>query len=155
VLIDIWSIVTKRLIETSEPIAAPSSSKGWPLRAVVIVPFALLVSLAVFVTTWTSHKGSEAAVGSLIESLLLEVSQKVHTQLSKEMAPPIMAVEANLAAMEDRFISASDPQKLATLFLKQIQAYDLSYLLFGLKDGTHIATGYLRQIPTEHAVSLM
>jgi signal transduction histidine kinase/ActR/RegA family two-component response regulator len=114
----------------------------WSLRMVVIVPFACLVATVVAVVTFTSHKSAENAVQTLIHRLLDEVSQKVHTELNREMAPPLMAVEANYAAIKAGMLTWSDPQKLATLFYDQIKAYDLSYLLFGLKDATHTATGH-------------
>jgi signal transduction histidine kinase/CheY-like chemotaxis protein len=120
----------------------PIKSKKIPLRLILVVPFILQISAAVGLTGYLSLQNGQKAVNDLVSRLRQEVSQRMDQHLDSYMAIPDKIVDINWNAIEMNLINLEDREKLGQFFWRQVNSFDIGYILFGFQTGDYTGAGY-------------
>ena len=112
-----------------------SSKRGRPLQLVLIIPFVLQIFGAVSLVGYLSFRNGQKAVSELAEKLTNEVAQTVDGHLDSYLAIPHTVTQLNADAVQMGHLDLTDREKASRYFWRQMQAYDLTYIGFGLTTG--------------------
>ncbi|MBC6430966.1 hypothetical protein FM036_09065 [Nostoc sp. HG1] len=113
-----------------------------PLQMVLIIPFVLQIFGAVGLVGYLSFKNGQKAVNDLAEQLMDRTSDIVDQHLNSYLSIPHKVNQINADAIQmgllDVRVGAARRRHRKTVgkyFLKQMQAYDLTYIGIGLTTG--------------------
>lgn len=109
-----------------------------PLRLVLVVPFALQLTVAVGVTGWLSLRNGQHAVNALATQLRTDASHAIAHYLEDKLAAPHQINQLNLQASQLQVLKLRDFHRLEQIFWKQMQLFDVGYINFGDTKGNFI-----------------
>ncbi|MBH8551852.1 sensor histidine kinase [Nostocaceae cyanobacterium CENA357] len=109
--------------------------KALPLQMVLIIPFVLQIFGAVGLVGYLSFKNGQKAVNDLADQLMQRTNSMVHQHLESYLSIPHKVNQINADAIEMGLLNVSDRKTIGKYFWKQMQAYDLTYIGFGLTTG--------------------
>ncbi|MGB3292458.1 MAG: ATP-binding protein [Phormidesmis sp.] len=110
-------------------------TQGRPLQLVLIVPFVLQIFAAVGLVGYLSFRNGQKSVSDLAQKLTDEVANNVEGHLNAYLAVPHKINQINADAVEMGLLDVGDRPNTSEYFWQQMQAYDLSYIGFGLTTG--------------------
>ena len=111
------------------------SDRGKALQLFLIVPFVIQIFGAVGLVGYISFRKGEQAVEELAEELINEVTKTVDNRLDYYLSVPHQINQINADAIQMGLLDLSDREATAQYFWKQMQAYDLTYIGYGLTTG--------------------
>lgn len=106
-----------------------------PLQMVLIVPFVLQIFGAVGLVGYLSFKNGQKAVNDLADKLMARTSNMVDLHLNSYLSIPHKVNQINADAIQMGLLNVRDRKTVSKYFWKQMQAYDLTYIGFGLTTG--------------------
>lgn len=101
----------------------------------LIIPFVLQVFGAVGLVGYLSFKNGQKAVNDLAEQLMARTSNIVDQHLDSYLSIPHKVNQINADAIQMGLLDVRDRKTVGKYFLKQMQAYDLTYIGIGLTTG--------------------
>ncbi len=118
---------------------ASESSKGAPLRLVLVVPFILQIFAAVGLTGYLSLRNGEKAVNDVTTQLRREITARIVQHLDTHLATPDLINRANADSLSLGLLNVRDFSLLERHFWKQIQLFEsVSYIQFGDEQGEFV-----------------
>ncbi|MGP1383381.1 MAG: ATP-binding protein [Thainema sp.] len=111
------------------------SSKGRSLQLVLVIPFVLQIFGAVGLVGYLSFRNGQKAVSDLAEELTNEVAKTVDGHLDYYLSIPHTVNQINADAIQMGLLDVRDRTTTSRYFWKQMQAYDLTYIGYGLTTG--------------------
>ncbi|OUL28401.1 histidine kinase [Nostoc sp. RF31YmG] len=109
--------------------------KAFPLQIVLIVPFVIQIFGAVSLVGYLSFKNGQKAVKNLADQLMDRTSSTVDQHLNSYLSIPHKVNQINADAIAMGLLDVRDRKTNSKYFWKQMQAYDLSYIGYGLTTG--------------------
>ncbi len=138
----------------------PDSLPKIPLRMVLIVPFVLLVILAVGLAGYLSFRNGQEAVNNVAHQLHGEITARIEEHLRDFLDMPHRINQLNAAAMRQGWLDVTDAAVLERYFWQQVQTFEAVTSIYfgntagGLVDaGREGAEGSLYVIVTDGFVS--
>ena len=122
-------------------IAEIKASKKVPLRLMLVLPFVAQIFAAVGLTGYLSLRNGQKAVNDLASQLRNEVSERIDLHLDSYMEVPHMVVQNNWDAIDQGFLDMEDTEKLGHFFWRQLQAFEIPYILYGFDSGNLASAG--------------
>ncbi|MGB3756549.1 MAG: ATP-binding protein [Rivularia sp. (in: cyanobacteria)] len=113
------------------------------LRLILILPFVLQIFAAVGLTGYLSLRNGQKAVNDLASRMRREVSARIDQHLDSYMRIPHEVVGVNSSAIDIGLINLQQKEKLGQFFWKQLQSFDVGYILISSTTGDYLATGHL------------
>ncbi|MGL5058501.1 MAG: ATP-binding protein [Microcoleus sp.] len=113
-----------------------------PLRTVLIVPFILQIFAAVGLTGYLSFRNGQQAVSDLANRLSTEVSDRIEQHLDSYLATPQQINQINASAIELGQINPQNLPKLGHFFWKQMQVFNVGYIIYAAPEANYAAAGY-------------
>ncbi|MEP0872093.1 ATP-binding protein [Trichocoleus desertorum AS-A10] len=101
----------------------------------LIVPFVVQIFGAVSLVGYLSFYNGQKAINALASQLMDRTSKAVDQHLDSYLSVPHKLLQMNADAIRLGFLDVRDPKMLERYFWHQMQAYDLSYIGFGLATG--------------------
>lgn len=114
-----------------------------PLRFILVVPFVLQIFAAVGLTGYLSLRNGQKSVNELATQLRSEVSARIDQHLDNYLAVPRKLSQIDVDAIETGLINPQDLEKTGRFFWKQVQLFDVGYVVFGSLSNEYAAAGYL------------
>ncbi|WP_244142039.1 ATP-binding protein [aff. Roholtiella sp. LEGE 12411] len=108
---------------------------------VLIVPFVLQIFGAVGLVGYLSFKNGQKAVNDLTDKLMARTSNMVDQHLNSYLSIPHKVNQINADAIQMGLLDVRDRKTVSKYFWKQMQAYDLTYIGFGLTTGEGAGAG--------------
>lgn len=127
----------------SIPIFSDGKSKKVPLRLILVVPFVLQIVTAVGLTGYLSLRNGQKAVNELASRLMTEVSGRIDQRLDSYMQIPHTVVQLSSDVINMGLLNLQNKQQLGHFFWRQVNSFDIGYILFGFETGDYIAAGHL------------
>lgn len=119
-----------------------NSSKGIPLRLLLVVPFVLQIFAVVGLTGYFSLRNGRQAVNGLANQLMDKVSNQVDQHLETYLTTPHQINQLNIAALEQKLLDLHNFQNAGHYFWKQMQVFkNVSYIGYALADGSFVGAG--------------
>ena len=112
-----------------------------------LVPFVVLIFLAVGLVGFLSLRNGEKAVNNLAEQLLERTNQLVAQHLESYLSMPKCLAELNALALENGTLNWQDFTAMGNYFWQQSKLYDISWINYGLADTRYAGAGYLPDDP--------
>ena len=106
-----------------------------PLRLVLIIPFVVQLFAIVALVGYLSFLSGTHAVDNLASALLEKTNYLVANHLNTYLAVPQKINQLNADAVKLGLLDVEDPEKAVQYFWEEMQAYDLTYLGYGLTNG--------------------
>jgi signal transduction histidine kinase/ActR/RegA family two-component response regulator len=100
------------------------------LRTVLIVPFVVIIVLAVSLTGYLSLRNGQAAVNDVAAQLRQEITARVEQELSILLYVPPFINRVNVTAIETNLINVQDPAALERYFWQQIQQFEMASSIY-------------------------
>ncbi|MGL5806646.1 MAG: ATP-binding protein [Xenococcaceae cyanobacterium] len=113
------------------------------LRLILVIPFIIQVGAAVGLTGYLSLKNGQKAVNDLSNRLRIEVSERIAQHLDSYMEIPHKVVQHNFDAIDMGLLKLQNKKQLGQFFWKQLNSFDIGYILLGFQTGDYVAAGYL------------
>ncbi|MEL6382363.1 MAG: ATP-binding protein [Cyanobacteria bacterium J06626_18] len=110
-------------------------TKGRPLQLFLVLPFVLQIFGAVGLVGYLSFRNGQKAVSELAEDLTDEVAMTVEGHLDQYLEIPHKVSQINAAAIQMGLLDVNDREAAGKYFWQQMQAYNLTYIGFGLTNG--------------------
>ncbi len=126
-------------IQSEESLAVRRKVK---LRSVLIIPFVLQIFVAVGLTGYFSLRNGQKAVNELASRLRNEFSGRIDQHLDSYLVSPPKVVQIESDLIEMKILGAKDFKQLGQLFWKQMQLFDIGYVLYGFESGDLVSSGY-------------
>ncbi|HEY9781428.1 MAG TPA: ATP-binding protein [Leptolyngbyaceae cyanobacterium] len=117
------------------------TTKGIPLRLILIVPFVLQIFVAVGLTGYFSLRNGQQAINDLAKQLIDKTSDLVGQHLDTYLAIPQQVNQSTLDAIELGMLDSRDFQRIGHFFWKQAQIYKVSYINYALFTGEYVGVG--------------
>ncbi len=114
-----------------------------PLRVVLSVPFIIQILASTGTVGYLAYRNGQQAVSDLVNQLMLQAGERVDEYLNTYLSVPEQINQINLDIIEAGFLNVYDLQSAGTLFRKQLNTYDVSYISYGLENGDFIGAGYI------------
>jgi len=103
-----------------------------PLRAVLVLPFAIQIATAVGLTGWLSLRNGQRAVADVTAQLRAEITARIQQQVATYLEAPYQVNQMNAEAVRLGLLDPADWNALERYFWQQLGAFDsLSGLKFG------------------------
>ncbi|MCU0543544.1 MAG: ATP-binding protein [Oscillatoriaceae cyanobacterium Prado104] len=112
------------------------------LQTVLIVPFVLQIVVAVGLTGYLSFRNGQQAVNNLANRLTTEVSDRIEQHLDAYLETPQQINQINADAIGLGQIDLQNLPKLGHLFWKQMQVFNVGYIIYTSVEGDYAAAGY-------------
>ncbi|MCT7995283.1 sensor histidine kinase [Laspinema olomoucense] len=112
-----------------------NSKKSIPLQIILIVPFVVQIAGAVGLVGYLSLKNGQKAVNELADRLLHKTATIVNQNLDSYLSVPPKIIHMNADAIQMGILDVTQKDKVGQYFWNQMQAYDLSYIGYGLTTG--------------------
>ena len=109
--------------------------QGLPLQLVLIVPFVLQIFGAVGLVGYLSLRNGQQAVNELSDQLMARTSSSVNQHLTSYLSIPHKLNQMNADAIQMGLLNVRDRPTINKYFWHQMQAYDISFIGFGLSTG--------------------
>jgi hypothetical protein len=123
---------------SSKEAIAPTSFK-FRLRTALVVPFVLLIVLAVGLVGYMSLRNGQQAVNRLARQVRLEVASGTQQVMENYLSTSHQITRSNINALRLGEIKLQDKQALERHFFYQLQTFPLNHELFmGIPDGSMI-----------------
>jgi signal transduction histidine kinase len=116
-----------------------------PLRVVLSVPFIIQILASTGTVGYLSYRNGQRAVSDLANQLMLQAGERVSDYLNTYLSVPEQLNQTNLDIIEAGLLNVYDFQSAGTLFRKQFDDYNVSYISYGLKNGDFIGAGYFEE----------
>ena len=126
-------------IQSEESLAVRRKVK---LRSVLIIPFVLQIFMAVGLTGYFSLRNGQKAVNELANRLRNEFSGRIDQHLDSYLISPPKVVQIESDLIDMKILGAKDFKQLGKLFWKQMQLFDIGYVLYGFESGDLVSSGY-------------
>lgn len=107
-----------------------------PLQLVLVVPFVLQVLAAVGLVGYLSFRNGEKAISTLAGKLMERTNNEVNKHLDSYLSIPHKVSQINADAIEMELLDVKDSKSMGKFFWKQMQVYNLSYIGYGLVNGS-------------------
>ncbi|MBD2449318.1 response regulator [Nostoc sp. FACHB-152] len=117
-------------------------SQKLSLRLILILPFVLQIFAAVGLTGYLSLRNGQKAVNDLAGKLRSEVSERVDEHLDSYMANPRNLLENDWNTIDTGLLNVEDTKKLGYHFWRQLQTFNVGYIIYGFNSGKFLASGY-------------
>jgi signal transduction histidine kinase/DNA-binding NarL/FixJ family response regulator len=117
--------------------------KKIPLRLILVIPFVVQIFAAVGLTGYLSLRNGQKAVNDLVSQLRHEVSQRIDQQLDRYLSAPRKLAQINTNAIEMGLLDLENREQVGQFFWKQVELFNVGYVIFGFADGDYAAAGYL------------
>lgn len=118
-------------------------SKTFSFWSIWILPFVSLIFIAVALVGFLSLHNGQEAVNDLASQLLERANQLVTQHLESYLAAPKNLVRMNALALENGTLDGQDFTAMGTYFWQQAKLYRISWINYGLADGSYAGAGYL------------
>jgi signal transduction histidine kinase len=116
--------------------------KQIPLPLLLVIPFALQVSVAVALVGYLSFKNGQKAVNDLAHQLMNKAGQQVDGHLDNYLALPQELAQVSREAIASGHVDLNTPTKGEQYFWQQAHAFEnLSYIGYLLNDGREAGAG--------------
>jgi signal transduction histidine kinase/DNA-binding response OmpR family regulator len=133
-------------MKSSEPIAPPKTQdlvrpkklRGFPLRLVLVLPFALQVVGAVGLVGYLSFRNGQAVVNDLASRLMDKNKDLVKQHLDSYLTVPNQINQSNIDAIELGTLKLNDFKQLGHHFCKQMQVFNVDYINYANAQGEFI-----------------
>ncbi|MCT7983662.1 ATP-binding protein [Laspinema sp. A4] len=112
-----------------------NSKKSIPLQMILIVPFVVQIAAAVGLVGYLSLKNGQKAVNELADRLLNKTATIINQNLDSYLSVPPKIIQMNADAIQMGILDVTQKEKVSQYFWKQMQAYDLTYIGYGLITG--------------------
>ncbi|MCE7984732.1 MAG: EAL domain-containing protein [Caldilinea sp. CFX5] len=112
-----------------------------------LVPFVVLIFLAVGMVGFLSLRNGEKAVNALAEQLLERTNQLVTQHLESYLAMPKCLAKLDALALENGTLDWQDFTAISNYFWQQARLYEISWINYGLADTRYAGAGYLPDDP--------
>ncbi|MGF1461387.1 MAG: ATP-binding protein [Leptolyngbyaceae cyanobacterium] len=106
-----------------------------PLQMLLIVPFVVQIFAVVGTVGYLSFRNSRQAIDNLADSLIDKTNTSVADHLESYLSVPHRLNRINADAIRTGVLDVNDPEQVTQFFWSQMQAYDLTYIGYGLTDG--------------------
>jgi signal transduction histidine kinase/FixJ family two-component response regulator len=119
-----------------------NNNKKISLRIVLIVPFVLQIFATVGLTGYLSLRNGQKAVNDLADRLREETSGRIGTHLDSYMGTPHKLIQSSWDAIDLGLVNKEDPAALGRFFWRQVNNFDVGYLIYGYQSGKYAAAGH-------------
>ncbi|MGB7487910.1 MAG: ATP-binding protein [Phormidesmis sp.] len=106
-----------------------------PLRLILIVPFVAQTFAVVGLVGYLSFRNGQNAVDTLADEVIEKTNDSVANHLNSYLSVPQKINQINADAVNLGLLDINDPEQAAQYFWRQMQAYDLTYVGYGLTTG--------------------
>jgi diguanylate cyclase (GGDEF)-like protein len=96
------------------------SSRGFPLRLILIAPFVIQIVAAIGITGWLSYQNGQRAVSELASGVLVQAKYRVKERLDRLLNQAQVIVQDNTFAYQQDKISLNRMEELQGHFWQQI-----------------------------------
>ncbi len=111
-----------------------------PLRAVLVLPFAIQIATAVGLTGWLSLRNGERAIANVTAQLRAEVTARIQQEVQTYLDVPERLVRLNVEAVRSDLLNPADWNQLERVFWQQLRGFEsLSGLKFANARGELLA----------------
>jgi signal transduction histidine kinase/DNA-binding response OmpR family regulator len=117
-------------------------SRKVSLHLILLIPFVVQICAAVGLTGYLSLRNGQKAVNTLANRLRNEVSNRIDQHLDSYMMTPHKVVKNVSDTIDLGLLDVEDTKALGHYFWRQIQAFDVPYVLYGAVSGKLASTGY-------------
>lgn len=117
------------------------TTKGIPLRLILVVPFVLQIFAAVGLTGYFSLRNGQQAINDLAKQLTDKTSDLVSQHLDTYLETPHQINQLNIAAIEQGLLNLHDMHPIEHLFWKQVNVFNVSYIQYALSTGEYAGAG--------------
>lgn len=131
-----------RLKSTTVKTDNDNKSRKVSLNLILVIPFVVQIFAAVGLTGYLSLRNGQKAVNTLANRLRNEVSNRIDQHLDSYMATPHKVVKNVSDTIDLGLLDVEDTKALGHYFWRQIQAFDVPYVLYGAVSGKLASTGY-------------
>ncbi|MEM1310058.1 MAG: cache domain-containing protein, partial [Cyanobacteria bacterium P01_H01_bin.153] len=107
-----------------------------PLQWLLIVPFVVQIFAVVGTVGYLSFQNGRKAVNDLADSLINKANRSVTDHLESYLSVPHRINQINADAIRTGMLDINNPERVTQFFWSQMRAYDLTYIGYGLTDGT-------------------
>ena len=114
------------------------TTRGIPLRLVLVVPFVLQIVVAVGLTSWFSLRHGQKAVNDLATQLRSQTSRQVTHYLEGQLATPQQINQLNLDAINIGTLDVQNFDRIGKTFYRQMQLFKVGYINFANPQGEFI-----------------
>ncbi|MEM6352590.1 MAG: ATP-binding protein [Cyanobacteria bacterium P01_D01_bin.14] len=119
-----------------------SPLKQRPLRAVLIVPFAIQTALISSLIGYITFRNGQNTVEDLARQLETEVSKRVEQDLDRHLALPHQINQINAGLIEEGLLDIQDLESAGSYFWDQAQLFDKTgYIGYALPTGAEAGAG--------------
>ncbi len=129
----------------SESAQPKSQKQGISLQLLLVVPFVLQIFAAVGITGYISLRNGQQSVNDLASQLNSKTGRLVEQHLDSYLGVPPKINQINVDAIAVGLLDLKDFAKAGRYFWKQMQAYNVAYISYGLANGDYIGAGYLKE----------
>jgi signal transduction histidine kinase/DNA-binding NarL/FixJ family response regulator len=126
-----------------DPLALRRSLPKLSLRLILVIPFVLQIFAAVGLTGYLSLRNGQKAVNDLASELRQEASKRIDLHLDSYMDTSKRLTQLNAEAIDMKLLDPSRRDELAQFFWKQMQSFNIGFVLYGFKDGDYVSVGYV------------
>jgi len=119
------------------------SSRQFPLRLVLIVPFVLQISVAVGLVGYLSFRNGQQAVNDLAYQLMNEVNTRVDKHLDNYLEQARNSAKLNADSISTGLVSTENLAQFQRYLWKQTEVSRSGFILYGNTQGEFVATGYI------------
>lgn len=106
-----------------------------PLQLILIVPFVAQIFAVVGLVGYLSFQNGRKAVDTLADELIDKTNNSVTAHLESYLSIPQRINQINAEAVRMGLLDVQDPEQATQFFWSQMQAYDLTYIGYGLTNG--------------------
>ncbi|TAF07615.1 MAG: response regulator [Nostocales cyanobacterium] len=116
-----------------------------PLKLLLVLPFVLLIAIAVGVTGYLSFTSGQEAVANLAVQVIERTDKQVKSRLDQYLSTPHLINQLNLNAVKLGQLNIKDLDQVQHQFWEQIKLFDsVTVILYGDEQGNSI--GYVREL---------
>lgn len=113
-----------------------------PLRLVLVIPFVLQIFATVALVGYLSLRNGQKVVNDLALQLENEVTNRITQHLDTYLKTPHEINQINADAFELGLLNLRDFQGMGHYFWRQMQVFNVGYIVCGLVTGEYAAAGY-------------
>ncbi len=103
-----------------------------PLRIILIVPFVILITVTVGLTSYLSFRDGQEAINDVARQLRSEITLRAKEYLTNSLDLPHQINQLNRQAIQDEVLDITDYDAVQKYFWRQIETFDtVSYVSMG------------------------
>jgi len=113
-----------------------------PLRFVLLVPFLLILVIAVGATSYIAFVNGQNAVNDVARQLRSEVSARIEDHLQRFLQVPHATNQQNILSIQQGWLNTNNTEILQFYFLEQVKTHpSITSIYFGNADGGIVGSG--------------